>query len=79
MYKWDYATFVFLSEQVFWPASAIKVEECKMAGKDPTVSALKKMQNLNIWSLNSCTLSAAKSKTKGVGVLNPLQDIWQKM
>lgn len=33
------ATFIFLSEQVFWPASAIKVEECKMAGKDPTVSA----------------------------------------
>ena len=42
MYKWDYATFVFLSEKVLWPASAIKVEECKMAGKDPTVSALKK-------------------------------------
>lgn len=30
--------FIFLSEQVFWPASTIKVEECKMAGKDPTVS-----------------------------------------
>lgn len=28
----------FFSSQIFWPASANKVEECKMAGKDPTVS-----------------------------------------
>lgn len=47
-----------------------------MAGKDPTVSALKKTQNLNIWSLNSCILSAARSETTGVGVLNPLLDTW---
>lgn len=74
-YSEIYTIFISLSEQVFWPASTIKVEECKMAGKDPTVSALKKT-NLNIWSLNPRTLSAAKSDTTGVGVLNPLLDTW---
>lgn len=47
-----------------------------MAGKDPTVSALQKPHNLNIWSLSPCTLSAAKCETMDVGVLNPLLDTW---
>lgn len=31
------AVFVFFTPQVFWPASTSKIEECQMAGKDPTV------------------------------------------
>lgn len=29
-----------ISSQIFWPASTSKVEECQMAGKDPTVRTL---------------------------------------
>lgn len=30
----------FFSHQLFWPASVSKIEECQMAGKDPTVRPL---------------------------------------
>lgn len=43
--QWNiYAVYKFLfnsiSSQIFWPASTSKVEECQMAGKDPTVRTL---------------------------------------
>ncbi len=44
-----FAIFSLLSSyfsQIFWPASTSKVEECQMAGKDPTVRTL---TLLNSW------------------------------
>lgn len=36
----DWLPVLFISRQVFWPASTSKIEECQMAGKDPTVRTL---------------------------------------
>lgn len=31
-------SLAIVSPQLFWPASTAKIDECQMAGKDPTVS-----------------------------------------
>lgn len=45
--------FFSLFYQIFWPASTSKVEECQMAGKDPTVRPL---TLLNSWHVIAAQL-----------------------